>query len=85
MTKEEVKIRFDMIDELARNVRYEKAEIRRLQLEIKRAGVKYCPGCGRTKEDVEFGMNKSRPDGLAGYCKECRSGKKSLTKGAVLW
>jgi len=85
MTKEEVKARFEMIDDLGRNIKYEKAEIRRLQLELKRAGVKYCPSCGRTKDDTEFGANRSRPDGLAGYCKECRAGKKALTKGAVSW
>lgn len=33
---------------------------------------KRCPRCGVTKAATEFGVSRSRPDGLQGYCKECR-------------
>ena len=32
---------------------------------------KRCPRCEKTKPISEFGTNKTRKDGLAGYCKEC--------------
>jgi len=33
--------------------------------------MKICPGCQISKEDTEFGKNKSRKDGLSAYCKIC--------------
>lgn len=33
---------------------------------------KRCPRCQVTKAATEFGISRSRPDGLQGYCKECR-------------
>lgn len=39
----------------------------RIQREEKR-----CPRCGVTKAATEFGVSRSRPDGLQGYCKACR-------------
>ena len=38
---------------------------------------KKCPHCGEVKPSTEFYANKSRKDGLAGYCKECQ---KELSK-----
>jgi hypothetical protein len=32
---------------------------------------KRCPDCGEVKPVSEYGRNKSRPDGLAFYRKEC--------------
>ena len=34
-------------------------------------GEKKCPDCGVVRPLVEFGVNASRPDGLAFYCKIC--------------
>lgn len=31
----------------------------------------YCPACDTTKDESEFANNKSRPNGKAGYCKQC--------------
>lgn len=31
----------------------------------------YCPSCKCTKPEEEFADNKSRPNGKAGYCKQC--------------
>lgn len=31
----------------------------------------YCPACDTTKPEDEFANNKSRPNGKAGYCKQC--------------
>lgn len=33
--------------------------------------VKKCPRCGEVKSASEFGINRNRKDGLAGYCKVC--------------
>lgn len=33
--------------------------------------VRQCPDCGEVKSSSAFRRNKSRPDGLAFYCKEC--------------
>lgn len=33
---------------------------------------KYCPRCGEYKLTTHFGGNKSRPDGLQGWCRQCR-------------
>ena len=82
MKKEEKQARFDMIDDLVRNIKYERAEIRRLQEELRRDGVKSCPSCRRTKEDTEFGANAGHRDGLATYCKECRKARKELGMSA---
>lgn len=38
---------------------------------------KRCPGCHTSKSWTLFYKNKSRPDGLDAYCKECRN-KRSL-------
>lgn len=35
--------------------------------------VKFCARCNITKEKSEFGIRKSRPDGLYNYCKICKS------------
>lgn len=32
---------------------------------------KFCVHCQRTRDIKEFGSNKSRPDGLTSYCKDC--------------
>ena len=32
---------------------------------------KKCPRCGVVKSSTEFGVNRTRKDGLAGYCKDC--------------
>lgn len=32
---------------------------------------KKCPRCGEFKPVSEFGVNRSKKDGLAGYCKSC--------------
>lgn len=34
---------------------------------------KRCPKCGITKSANEFPRNRSRPDGLNGYCKPCQA------------
>lgn len=34
---------------------------------------KKCPRCGEVKSVSEFGVNRSRKDGLTGYCKNCTS------------
>ena len=36
-------------------------------------GMKWCPKCKTEKTISEFGKNKSRSDGLQGYCKWCRN------------
>ena len=33
---------------------------------------KRCPRCQVTKPATEFGISRTRPDGLQGWCKECR-------------
>jgi hypothetical protein len=33
---------------------------------------KHCPNCEEAKKISEFGVSKHRPDGRAGYCKECK-------------
>jgi AAA15 family ATPase/GTPase len=33
--------------------------------------MKYCPKCNTNKDFSSFSKNKSRSDGLQGYCKEC--------------
>lgn len=39
---------------------------------------KKCPHCGEIKPTSEFGVNRTRKDGLAGYCKVC---SRELYKG----
>lgn len=34
---------------------------------------KRCPHCGQIKSISEFGKNKTRKDGLSGYCKVCNN------------
>ena len=34
--------------------------------------MKYCPKCDTQKEESEFAKDRSRYDGLQGYCKPCR-------------
>lgn len=34
---------------------------------------KYCPRCESDKLVEFFGVNSSRPDGMQGYCKDCRN------------
>jgi hypothetical protein len=34
-------------------------------------GTKHCPTCGADKDAVDFPKNKSRSDGLGGYCTIC--------------
>jgi hypothetical protein len=33
--------------------------------------MKHCPRCNEDKEEVEFGKNKTRPDGLQVQCRAC--------------
>ncbi len=33
---------------------------------------KRCPRCATVKPSSEFGISRTRPDGLQGYCKVCR-------------
>lgn len=46
-----------------------------------------CPKCNTKKYNNEFSKNKSRPDGLAGYCKPCsyNTYKDSIIKRATVW
>jgi hypothetical protein len=37
--------------------------------------MKYCWSCKETKDVSLFGLNKSKPDGLATECKECKRSK----------
>ena len=39
---------------------------------------KVCPRCGRELPVTKFYKNKSRPDGLSSYCKECRKLKSKI-------
>lgn len=39
---------------------------------------KKCPRCGEVKNASEFGVNRTRKDGLSGYCKVC---SRELYKG----
>ena len=32
---------------------------------------KYCPRCRETKPETDFSKNRSKPDGLQGYCRKC--------------
>lgn len=34
---------------------------------------KYCPKCEKTMATTEFPVNRSRSDGLGGWCKSCTS------------
>ena len=36
-------------------------------------GLKKCSKCGEVKKLVEYGIHKSRADGLCNYCKQCKS------------
>lgn len=40
------------------------------------AACKRCPCCAREKPETEFGVLRSRPDGLYPYCKECQRDRK---------
>lgn len=40
---------------------------------------KECPDCGESKSADQYGRNKSRPDGLAFYCKSCFSKRAAAT------
>lgn len=33
--------------------------------------MKRCGKCGQTKDTVEFGSNRARPDGLQSHCRDC--------------
>lgn len=49
---------------------------------------KLCTKCGKTKPISEFGLNKSKKDGLQSYCKECVKEYKKTTlyrKQAILF
>lgn len=48
---------------------------------------KWCPGCSHTKRIVMFGINRSRPDGLQGWCIECmdKNNKKMVKKNKAKW
>lgn len=48
---------------------------RRLWRQLKPDGTKRCTGCCIHKMADEFGVNKSRPDGLADYCRICARAK----------
>jgi hypothetical protein len=41
--------------------------------------MKYCPNCQTNKLFTEFSKNKSRKDGLMGYCKLCQQEKRKIS------
>lgn len=41
--------------------------------------MKYCPNCQTSKLFTEFSKNKSRKDGLMGYCKPCQQEKRKIS------
>lgn len=56
--------------------------------------VKYCTGCGVTKDTSEFHKSKAQKDGLVSQCKNCKSSyrkkyynrnRKSLIKDSIDW
>lgn len=46
------------------------------------AGMKWCPRCEERKAVDAFGVNRDRPDGLTGECRECRA-ERSRTRRAA--
>lgn len=38
---------------------------------LQKFGYKHCKKCNEVKEEKDFSANRSRPDGLNTYCKEC--------------
>jgi len=56
--------------------------------------VKYCTGCGVTKNTSEFHKSKAQKDGLVSQCKKCKSAyrkkyyninRKSLIEDSIDW
>jgi hypothetical protein len=41
--------------------------------------MKYCPHCQTSKLLTDFSKNKSRKDGLMGYCKPCQQEKRKIS------
>lgn len=41
--------------------------------------MKHCPNCETTKLFTEFSKNKTRKDGLMGYCKPCQQEKRKIS------
>jgi hypothetical protein len=48
-------------------------------LNRKAGGISFCTKCKAWKENVEFGPDKSRTDGVARTCKACRGARHKLT------
>lgn len=53
---------------------------RKKQSNPRKEGSKCCSQCKVTKLANEFGSDKSQPDGLQSYCKDCRSENHAIKK-----
>jgi 5-methylcytosine-specific restriction endonuclease McrA len=57
------------------------ARARRAAKKVAAEPMKFCPNCKRSKPHSEFNTDPRRSDGLAGYCRQCKSMRDSNRYG----